>query len=413
MQAPTTPDRTLAEYEAMVDEDQWLQLLERAADLDNARIAHVNSTPSGGGVAEMLRSIVPLSNDLGIDTDWLVMEADEPFFRVTKRLHNGLQGRASELTNEMEAIYRETVERNAAAFPGPFDVVVLHDPQPLGMLETLSEASPDTRFVWRCHIDLTAADPAYRSFVADRARRADRVVFSHETYGEEIGAPSTVIHPSIDPLADKNRPLTDREVEDERDRLRDIPLEAPLVTQVSRYDSWKDPLGVVEAFRRLSADVPESQLVLVGGMADDDPEGAEVYERVAEETEGESDVHLLTNQPDSTVNFLQRHSDVVLQKSLREGFGLVVSEALWKRTPVVGSNVGGIPLQIDNGRNGYLVGPEDVPGVATYLVTLLEDEGQRTMFGANGREHVRERFVLPRQLADLLETCVTVLDRGC
>lgn len=405
MRLVTTPSRSLADYASVASDRQLERLRSLANDLAGVRVAHVNSTANGGGVAELLRSLVALSNDLGIDTDWYVMTADESFFDVTKAIHNGLQGADVTLTEAMRATYRRTTDRNAASLADDYDVIVLHDPQTLGMVDELRSRIPDARLVWRCHIDLTAATESCLRFVADRVRGVDRAVFSRREYERDFDVPATVIHPSIDPLAAKNRPLDADERATERDRLAPLPFddESPIVTQVSRFDPWKDQRGVLEAFRRVKASVPSAHLVLAGGMADDDPEGVEIYERVAAAAADEPDVHLLTDLPDTTVNFLQRESDVVVQKSLREGFGLVVSEALWKRTPVVGSRAGGIPLQLEDGANGHLVDPTDVDAVAAHVERLLTDDDSRRRLGRRGRDTVREQFLLPRHLLDYCE----------
>ncbi|ELY56092.1 group 1 glycosyl transferase [Natronococcus amylolyticus DSM 10524] len=414
MHAPSLPDRSIEAYAEVTPGDRLERLRALAETLDGVRVLHVSSTSTGGGVAELLRSIVPVCVDLGVDTDWLVMDADDEFFEVTKALHNGLQGSGTELTEAMKATYRAVTERNATEIEGEYDVVVLHDPQPLGTIDRLEEAMPNATFVWRCHVDLTAPAEEHLAFVSEYAKRVDHAVFSRAAYGGSIDVPgASVVHPSIDPLSEKNRSLEEATVAAERDRLEPLSFDAPVVAQVSRFDPWKDQFGTLEASRRAREAVPDLQLALVGGMAGDDPEGAELYERVAEEAAADPDVHVLTDLPDTTVNVLQRESDVVVQKSLREGFWLVVSEALWKRTPVVGSNVGGIPLQVEDGHDGYLVEPNDVPGVTDGVVALLEDERLRTSFGANGRDRVRERFLLPRQLADLLGVLATVLDLEC
>jgi trehalose synthase len=406
MERPSTPDRTLSAYADLLGEERLDDLRERGERVADLRVCHLNSTASGGGVAELLRSLVPLFEDVGVETDWAVMDADEPFFEVTKRIHNGLQGEEGGLTPEMRETYRETTERNARAFSGEYDVVVLHDPQPLGMIETLEERFPGTRFVWRCHIDCTAASEPYLDLLSEHLDHVDHAVFSRSVYGETVGIePRSVVYPAIDPLTDKNRLLTEREERAERERLSSVPFEGeePIVTQVSRFDPWKDPLGVIEAFREVQGEVPDAQLVLLGGMADDDPEGREVYERVLAEAGTDTGVHLLTNEPNLTVNYVQSRSDVVVQKSIREGFGLVVSEALWKRTPVVASRVGGIPLQITDGETGYLTEPRDVGTVADRITRLFSEPALRERLGENAREHVRERFLLPRQLGDYLE----------
>jgi trehalose synthase len=417
VQTQPTAARTLDDYATVVDPERIRRIRSVASDLDDVRVLHVNSTAVGGGVAELLSSLVPLFTDVGLETDWYVMDADERFFEATKSLHNGLQGREGTLTEAMRATYRSTVERNARSIPDDYDVVVLHDPQPLGMIEHLADRLPDARFVWRCHLDLTAPTPSYLEFVGSYVRQVDHVVFSREAYGRSIGAcvpASTVIHPSIDPLAEKNRSLSRAESTAERDRLAGFGLDvdAPLIAQVSRFDPWKGQFGLVEAYRRVTDAVPNAQLVLAGGTADDDPKGAEVYNWLRAETADDPGVHLLTDLPDATVNHLQRRADVVVQGSLREGFGLVVSEALWKRTPVVGSNVGGIPLQIDDGENGYLVAPDDAEAVAERTIRLLADDALRSRLGWRGRSTVRERFLLPRQLLDGLRLFRDVLGRG-
>ncbi|MDG5820552.1 glycosyltransferase [Natronococcus sp. A-GB7] len=307
--------------------------------------------------------------------------------------------------------YAEVTDRNATEIEDGYDVIVIHDPQPLGTIDRLEKTMPNAATVWRCHVDLTAPSEEHLAFVSEYANRFDHAVFSRSTYGGSVDVSgASVVHPSIDPLADKNRSLDEETVAAERDRLEPLSFDAPVVAQVSRFDPWKDQFGTLAAYRRAREAVPDLQLALAGGMAGDDPEGMELYERIAQEAVADPDVHVLTDLPDATVNVLQRESDIVVQKSLREGFGLVVSEALWKRTPVVGSNVGGIPLQVEDGHDGYLVDPDDVPGVTDGVVALLEDERLRTSLGENGRVRVRERFLLPRQLADLPEVLATVLD---
>ncbi|WP_306060941.1 glycosyltransferase [Natronococcus wangiae] len=411
MHAPSLPDRSIEAYAAVSGRDRLERLRSLAEALEAVRVLHVNSTAAGGGVAELLRSIVPLCADLGVDTDWLVMDAGDDFFEVTKAMHNGLQGSGARLTEEMKATYRTVTERNAAEIEDEYDLVVIHDPQPLGMIDRLEERMPDAPIVWRCHVDLTDPSEEYLAFVSEYTNRVDHAVFSRSTYGDEIDVPTTsIVYPSIDPLTAKNRSLDEETVVSECDNLDPLSFDAPVVAQVSRFDPWKDQFGTLETYRHAREEIPTLQLALVGGMAGDDPEGLELYERVAAEAVDDPNVHVLTDLPDATVNVLQRRSDIVVQKSLREGFGLVVSEALWKRTPVVGSNVGGIPLQVEDGRNGYLVEPDDVSSAADRVVTLLKDENRRRSFGENGREYVRERFLLPRQLVDCLDVFVEVLD---
>ncbi|SNZ15238.1 trehalose synthase [Natronoarchaeum philippinense] len=410
MHAPALPDRSVAAYAGVVESDRIERLRSRADALGDARILHVNSTATGGGVAELLRSIVPLCTDLGVETEWLVLDADDEFFEVTKAMHNGLQGDDAALTDAMQATYRAVTERNAAELDGEYDLVVLHDPQPLGMLDRLRERLPDAPIVWRCHIDLTEPSPDHLGFVAEYASRVDHAIVSRSDYAGVVDVPTSVVYPSIDPLSEKNRALDEATIAAEHDRLYPLSFDAPVVAQVSRFDPWKDQFGTLAAFRRAREEVPDLQLALAGGMAGDDPEGLAVYEQVARDALGDPDIHVLTDLPDTTINALQRGADVVVQKSLREGFGLVVSEALWKRTPVVGSTVGGIPLQIEDGKTGYLVAPDDAQAAGARIVDLLGDDERRARFGTNARERVRERFLLPRQLTELFDIFLDVLE---
>ncbi|MWG34563.1 glycosyltransferase [Halomarina oriensis] len=411
--APTT-DRTFDAYAPLLDDETRREIRDGATAVSDLRVAHVNTTASGGGVAEMLGPLVALSNDLGVDTDWHLMTAPDAFYEVTKAIHNGLQGDGDPLTETMGATYRETVAENAAAFRGDYDVVVLHDPQTLGMADALHERFPETVFVWRCHIDLTDPSPAYLDFFDEDLAAVDHVVVSRDAYATSLpDVGTTVVHPAIDPLTAKNRPLDELTGDDAAAAALDrYPVDPgrPLLLQVSRFDPWKDPLGVVDAYRQVRESVPGVQLAFVGGMPDDDPEGLEVYEAVEAETIDDPDVHLLTNLPDAGVNVMQRVADVVLQKSLREGFALTVSEALWKETPVVGTDVGGIPLQVEDGENGYLVGPEDIDATADRCRRLLEDDALAERLGEQGRETVRRKFLIPRLLADYCDLFERVTD---
>ncbi|ELY60673.1 glycosyltransferase [Natronolimnohabitans innermongolicus] len=410
MHPPSLSNRSIEAYAPVTSGDRLERLRELAETLSDVRVLHVNSTATGGGVAELLRSIVPVCNDLDVETDWLVMDADDDFFEVTKAMHNGLQGNAEPLTDEMKATYREVTEANAVEIEDEYDLVLAHDPQTLGMLERLEERLPDAPILWRCHVDLTDPVEDYLAFVSAYTDPIDHAIFSRSAYAAVDVPATSIVYPSIDPVTAKNRSLEEGELAAERDHLDPLSFDTPVVTQVSRFDPWKDQFGTLEAYRTAKAEVPELQLALAGGMAGDDPEGLEFYERVADEAVDDPDVHVLTDLPDATINALQRLSDVVVQKSLREGFGLVVSEALWKRTPVIGSTVGGIPLQVEDGRNGFLVEPDDATSAGDRIVDLLEDDERRRTFGDNAREHVRERFLLPRQVVDLLEIFVEALE---
>lgn len=410
MHSPDLPARSIDAYGPFAPVQQMTALVERASHLDGRRILHVNSTATGGGVAELLRSIVPLSNDLGVDTTWLVMDADDAFFDVTKAMHNGLQGRGPALTEDMKRTYREGNARNAGDIADAYDLVIIHDPQPLGLLEHLEGAITDVPVIWRCHIDLTDPEEAYISFLEGFLDQIDHAIFSRDAYRQHLDMPvASVVHPAIDPIAPKNRSLNVKTMTSERDHLDPIDHGAPLLTQISRFDPWKGQFTSIETFKRARTAIPDLQLALVGGMAGDDPEGLALYERVAKAAVDDQAIHVLTDLPDERVNYLQRTADVVLQFSLREGFGLVVSEALWKRTPVVGSAVGGIPLQVIDRENGYLVDPHDVETATDRVVSLLENDDQRRAFGEHGRSHVQERFLLPRQLAESFAVYTAVL----
>lgn len=412
MQNVLTEDKTLTSYDSYLNDQQRRKIRKASDQLADVRMAHINSTASGGGVAEIVGSLVPLLNDIGVDTDWLIMDATADFFDVTKAIHNGLQGTQSEFTDDMRETYRPVTIENANSLNDTYDVIVLHDPQSLGMAPTLAERFPETALIWRCHIDLTAAAPAFLDFVRSYLDPIDRAIFTLPEYGEEITGPrKAVIHPAIDPLTEKNRPLD--ELSDDAAEAADLdryPFDTnkPLIVQVSRFDPWKDPLGVIEAYRNVATSIPDVQLALVGAMPDDDPEGVVVYREVEEATNEDPDIHLLTNLPDAGINALQRGADVILQKSLREGFALTVSEALWKETPVVGTNVGGIPLQIKDGENGYLVEPGDITATTDRITRLLNDDTLKRQFGERGHETVREQFLLPRLVIDYLTLLLDV-----
>ncbi|WP_293028187.1 glycosyltransferase [Natronococcus sp.] len=409
-----TADRRLSAYDDYLDRSHRDGIRNGADRLDGERIAHVNTTADGGGVAEILHALVPLSRDAGVDVDWYVMEAPDEFYDVTKTIHNGLQGDHTPLTDEMRETYRNVTRENAAALEKRYDAIVLHDPQSLGMASVLADRYPDASLLWRCHIDLTTAADTYLEFVRSQLGPIDCTIVTHPAYAEVLPDEETaIVHPAIDPFTEKNRSLEELPTDLEGSDPGEYPFDTdrPLLVQVSRFDPWKDPLGVVEAYRNVRETVPDAQLVLAGGMPDDDPEGIEIYREVEAETEADGDVHLLTNLPDVGINLLQRSADAVVQKSLREGFALTVSETLWKETPVVGANVGGIPLQVEDGENGYLVEPRDVDATADRLVRLLEDDERRDRFGERGRETVRERFLLPRLLEEYLTLLAREVDR--
>jgi trehalose synthase len=360
-------------------------------------------------VAEILRSEIPLLRDLGISADWQLVRGNETFFRVTKTIHNGLQGAAVGLSADDEERYLVQSERNARALEGQYDVVVVHDPQPLALLDL--HGARGSRWIWRCHVDSSQPNPSVWEFLRPFLVPYDAAVFTMDGFvpPDFPVARTVIIPPAIDPESPKNLPLSGRLA---RRVVEWIGVETtrPLIAQISRFDEWKDPLGVVAAYRLVREQVPDVQLALVGSMALDDPEGWRVYRRICREVEADPDIHVFTNLTgvgNVEVNAFQRLTDVVVQKSIREGFGLVVSEALWKGTPVVAGRAGGIPMQLEDGRSGHLV--DSVEECACRVVELLGDPDRRRAFGEHGQAHVRAHFLLPRLLADELRLYASVL----
>jgi trehalose synthase len=402
-----TPPKSLGDYAAVVGADQVEKLRERAAQFKGARILNINSTAFGGGVAELLYTLVPLMRDLGIDAEWRLIQAPDEFFVVTKAMHNALQGGPVPWTSEMRALYRRVSDENAEAFDHEhYDFVVVHDSQPAGILPELVEdrGTKMGKWIWRCHIDLTAPFEPVWEFVKPIVEGYDSAIFTLPEYVRPgLTIPHTaIIPPSIDPLAIKNIPM-DGAMVDEVMRRYMIDTTRPLVVQVSRFDPWKDPLGVIDAFRKARAEVPGLQLALIASMAHDDPEGWEYYTKTEEYRQEDPDIFLLSNLNDVGalgVNAFQRAANVVVQKSIREGFGLVVSEAMWKGKPVIGTDVGGIRLQIVDGETGYLV--DDVDGCAKRIVDLLADHEEAMEMGRVARAWVKERFLSTRDLNDHL-----------
>jgi trehalose synthase len=381
-----------------------------ARGLAGLRVAHVSATPYGGGVAELLRSMTPLLRDLGLDATWALVSGDDRFFAVTKAIHNALQGSPERIDNEMRETYLAFSARNAELLDDThYDIVVVHDPQPLALAQH-GDGVAD-HWVWRCHIDTSEPSPGVYEFLRPFISSYDAAVFTlPEFVLPDFPVPLVeTIAPAIDPLSPKNIELDDALT---RRLLAWIGLDAdaPLVTQISRFDPWKDPLGVIEAFRLVRDAVPDVQCALVGSMALDDPEGWRMYRQITEAIRDDPFVHVFTNLTgvgNVEVNAFQRLSEVVIQKSIREGFGLVVSEALWKGTPVVAGHAGGIPLQLEDGKSGYLV--TSAEECAARTIELLGDAERRALLGACGREHVREHFLLPRLLADELRLYAKLL----
>lgn len=389
----------IEKYTKYVGEEAVAAVVRAARPLYGLRLLHVNATFHGGGVAGMLHSLVPLMNDVGINADWSLLYGDPSLFQVTKKLHNALQGEPVELSEEDLANYLRVNEAFARYSPiSGHDTIIVHDPQPLPMIRYELR---DTPWVWRCHIDISTPHETVWEVLKPFLLRYDAVVASSEAFRKpDLPVETHIIAPAIDPLSELNRDLSPDEVERKLAQYS-IPRDKPLLVQISRFDKWKDPLGVLDVFQRIRQSV-DCRLVMMGNMATDDPEGPEIFARVLSQVEGMKDVQLFTHTDALLVNALQRAAAVVFQLSRREGFGLTVSEALWKRTPVVATDVGGIPLQVVEGQTGYLVEPEGYERAAERAVQLIQDRELRERLGAQARMHVQQKFLMPRLLLDWL-----------
>ena len=372
-------------------------LLRLASRVQGRRFLHVNSTREGGGVAEILTRLVPIMRDLGIKTDWEVIEGDADFYTTTKSFHNALQGKEQVLTDAMLEHYIEVNRANAERLRPAGDLVLIHDPQPAAMIES---RPPEGKWVWRCHIDLSTPQRRVWTFLRRFVVRYDAAVFSLPAFAQQLPIPQFLAYPSIDPLADKNRRMSAREVKKTLERLG-VPDDKPILLQVSRFDRFKDPIGVINAYRLVKR-YHDVRLVLAGGGAADDPEGAQVLNDVREAAGHDPDIFLLDLPSNAhlAINALQRAATIVIQKSTREGFGLTVAEAMWKGKPVIGGATGGITVQIVYGVTGYTV--NSVEGCAFRIRYLLTNPQLMRRMGEAGREHVRENFLITRHLRDYL-----------
>jgi trehalose synthase len=397
--------KTLADYTHIVGKDLTEQIRELAEPLKGKRVLHVSATAFGGGVSEILYTLVPLMRDVGVDAHWHVIFGKEEFYNATKLLHNSLQGAEETLSDEQWEIFDEINQINAEGLQGEWDVVIVHDPQPIGLLRG-AKAKGD-KWVWRCHIDLSTPNPAPIARLLPMIEEYDASVWHLADYVPDgMGAHREdvrLIPPAIDPLSPKNMAFSP---EDAAFVCRQfgIDVDRPLITQVSRFDPWKDPIGVIDAYRQVTEKVPEAQLAMVGSMATDDPEGMEYFQKTFEYADGDEDIKILSNLNNVgaiEVNAFQSQSDICLQKSIREGFGLTVTEALWKGRPTVAGNVGGIPLQIEDGISGFLV--NSPAECAERCLEILEDPGLGKQLGREGKEHARRRFLTPRLLRDWLK----------
>ncbi len=402
LQTVDVGERSTEAYRGVAPDTILDELSIHAQRVRDARVLHINATPYGGGVAELLRSIVPLTNHLGLVADWKIITGDNAFFQVTKAMHNALQGAAVTLSANDVETYKTNAQRNAASLQEEYDFIFVHDPQPAAILPFHGKGN--ARWIWPCHIDTAHPNHDVWEMLRTYLPEYDAAVFTMADFipPDLPIARRKIIPPAIDPLSPKNMLLAEQTVREVVEWIG-IRLDRPLVTQVSRFDPWKDPLGVIAAYRLARDQFPGLQLALVGSMATDDPEGWEIYRQLVAATQSDPLIHIFTNLSgvgNIEVNAFQRLSNVIVQKSIREGFGLVISEALWKGTPVVAGRAGGIPLQMADGVGGYLV--DNVEQCAERLITLLREPVRARELAEGGRKRVRQHFLIPRLLLNEL-----------
>jgi len=394
--------QSLDNYRKISGDRVLYDIYHKASKSSGRHILNINSTYQGGGVAEILFSLVPLMDDIGIDAGWRILHGNPDFFTITKKFHNALQGEKMNLTKMKRTLYEGT-NRNFAVYTHiDHDCVIIHDPQPLPLIKYQKKTQP---WVWRCHIDLSNPSDEIWDFLKGFILRYDKVIISNEKYkSENLPVDQKIIPPAIDPLSPKNMELSQKDIDKYLKKFC-IPTDKPIITQISRFDKWKDPLGVLEIYKRVRKEV-DCRLVLCGSMATDDPEGLAIYEKVrqrANDLVEKGEVILITIENNILVNVLQRAASVVIQKSTREGFGLTVTEALWKVRVVVASNVGGIPMQISDGKTGFLFEPNDLSGFTEKIVDLLQNPDLAHETGMRAREMVREKFLITRLLSDYID----------
>lgn len=394
--------KSLADYATIASRGLMEEIRRFAEPLAGRRVVHLSATAFGGGVAEINYTLVPLMRDAGLDVEWRIIHGQEEFFTVTKTIHNALQGNPQGLTAEQREIFHRYNAENAGHLQDEYDFVVVHDPQPVALVDRLPHS--EARWIWRCHIDLSTPNQDVLGFLLPSIARYDAAIFHRREYVPRAnGVPESYIWPpAIDPLTPKNMALSPEDAAYIVDQFG-IDVERPLLTQVSRFDPWKDPLGVIDAYRAVKETVPEVQLALVGSMAHDDPEGWDFYNQTVAYAAGDADIFILSNLNNVgsvEVNAFQVHSAAVLQKSIREGFGLTVTEALWKARPTVAGRVGGIVDQIEDGATGWLV--DSSSECAEACVEILAESGAARQRALRGKEFVRGHFLMPRLLRDWL-----------
>ena len=399
----------LESYSDIVGEDVINHLRQLAELLKGRKVVHVNSTMIGGGVAEILARLVPLMQELGINTKWRVISGTDEFFKCTKDMHNALQGNPITIPESLLRVYEKTNAENAEKLKNELndaDIVFIHDPQPASLINFFPQRKG--KWIWRCHIDISRPSRYVWKYLRNFVVNYDASVFSIVDFAQRLPHPLYIIPPSIDPLSDKNRQLDDKDVASVYEKFN-IDLQSPVILQVSRFDRFKDPLGAIRSYKLVKNFIPNIQLILAGGSASDDPEGEIVYKEVKASAGDDPDIHILLLPPDSntTINALQRGADIILQKSIKEGFGLTVTEAMWKAKPVIGGNVGGIKLQVVNHHTGFLVNTPE--GAALRIRYMLHYKNKTEEIGEEAREFVRSNFLITRHLRDYLTLMVSLI----
>ncbi len=391
---------SLKNYQKIVGPEVIQKICQKAKRFNKKHFVCVSSTHQGGGVAEMLNSLVFLFNELGIDFGWRIIHGSPDFFNVTKSIHNALQGGKTKISQRDKKNYQEINQRFSFFTHLNHDLVIIHDPQPLPLIDFYQKKQP---WIFRCHIDLSRPNQEIWDYLKEYIQKYDHFVVSDKSYQKKLGIPQSVIHPAIDPLVEKNLFISEDLINEYLAKYG-INMNKPLICQISRYDKWKDFEGVVQIFKKVKQKF-DCQLVLLGNMAADDPEGVKIYEKLIAQHGEEKDITILANVDDNDflVNALQRRARVIIQKSLKEGFALTVTEALYKGTPVVASKVGGIPLQVLNGYNGYLLEPKDIDGFVQKILQILENPESEKRLGQKGNEYVVKNFLITRLIDDWLD----------
>ena len=393
--------KPINDYAEIVGNETIDELKEIASHLEGKIIQNINSTAVGGGVAEILNRMIPLLKQLNVDARWDFIKGGEKFFEITKKIHNSLHGINIDITKEEFDHFDQITKDNLADMNLNGDIIFIHDPQPIGFIRAKKQTGfKEKKFIWRCHIDISQANPNTFNFLKKYIELYDASVFSSPLFSKKLKIPQMLIAPSIDPLSDKNKELDKKQIMEVADRFN-IDLNKKIMTQVSRLDRLKDPLGVIDVYRLVKKYI-DCQLILAGGSADDDPESVEVYKEVLEKANGDKDIFILNLPPTSNIeiNAIQRMSTVILQKSIKEGFGLTVSESLWKKKPTIASAVGGIPQQITHKYSGLL--SRTIEGTALYAKQFLQNPEYANKLGLNGYEHVKNNFLITRHIRDYL-----------